>query len=391
MSLEFSIRDVGRLGFSSHSVRALDSTTMDSEDRTNAMTNNVYGINHRQTPLAVPINKDHYGLTFFTRPQLNFQSPNLRRLRIMHPLLTQQSLSYGRFIRCTLDPRLQRGLSNGDKNSDDIVNAIECPLVDDRMAFIPVLTNSLTNISGWPDIKVPTFTSREGPYKEAFSMVDGITVDYSSYTLTANFRNSRGDPITSMFYYWAHYMANVFEGTLVPYADMIVERELDYCTRIYRLVLDPTKRKVQRIAACGAAFPVGVPTGSIFDFAADKPYNDANSTITIPFQAMGFICQDDILIRTFNETQAIFNESMEPGKRSSQMQAVPIEYLKYFNNRGYPYIDPNTRELIWYVDKAYYNAKLEALKKFDSLLDYALGFAIDNSNTEPPPPTDYLI
>jgi hypothetical protein len=186
-------------------------------------------------------------------------------------------------------------------------------------------------------------------------------------------------------------MANVFEGTLVPYADFIVERELDYCTRIYRIVLDPTKRKVQRIAACGASFPVGVPTGSIFDFAADKPYNDANSTITIPFQAMGFICQDDILIRTFNETQAIFNQDMLPDRIDSKMQAVPIEYLKYFNNRGYPYIDANTRELRWYVSKEYYNAKLESLKKFDSLLDYALGFDLGNSNTENPPTNDFLV
>jgi hypothetical protein len=82
---------------------------------------------------------------------------------------------------------------------------------------------------------------------------------------------------------------------------------------------------------------------------------------------------------------------MLPDRIDSKMQAVPIEYLKYFNNRGYPYIDANTRELRWYVSKEYYNAKLESLKKFDSLLDYALGFDLGNSNTENPPTNDFLV
>ena len=36
-----------------------------------AISKSFYGINHRQTPSAIQINKDYYGLTFFTRPELN--------------------------------------------------------------------------------------------------------------------------------------------------------------------------------------------------------------------------------------------------------------------------------------------------------------------------------
>ena len=56
------------------------------------------------------------------------------------------------------------------------------------------------------------------------------------------------------------------------------------------------------------------------------------------------------------------------------MTKVPYEYLTYFNNRGYPFIDPDTRNLDWYVTTELYEAKLEVLKRFDSLLDQAIGF-----------------
>ena len=371
---QLSIADITSLGFSNHRLAKAAELYVDKALGSSDVTNHVYGINHRQTPLAVPMNKDNYGLCFFTRPQLNFQSDNLRHKRFMMPLLTTEPLSYHRFIRCTLDPRLATGYGDDDINSSEGADGITCPLVDSRMAFIPVLTNSLTSISGWPDMKLPIAQSQEGKYKESHIMADGVTEDYSAYTLSATFRNSRGDPITSMFAYWAHYIGSVFEGSMVPYRDMIIERELDYCTRIYRLVLDPSKRKVQRIAACGAAIPSGVPTGGVFDFSTEKPYNDVNASINIPFQCTGFIFQDEILIRTFNETVIIFNPSMDVDSRDQEMVKIPFEYLTYFNNRGYPFIDPDTHELHWYVDAELYDAKMEVLKKFDSLLDQAIGF-----------------
>ena len=117
-----------------------------------------------------------------------------------------------------------------------------------------------------------------------------------------------------------------------------------------------------------------MPTGGVFDFSTEKPYNDVNASINIPFQCTGFIFQDEILIRTFNETVIIFNPSMDVDSRDQEMVKVPFEYLTYFNNRGYPFIDPDTHELHWYVVAELYDAKMEVLKKFDSLLDQAIGF-----------------
>lgn len=324
-----------------------------------AMGNNLFGINHRQTPNAVPINKDNFGLTFFVRPQLNLQTDNLRNVRIFTPLLTTNPNSIQTITRCLLDPRLMQGYPNQ-------TNGMESVFVDPYQAFIPVLTNHLKSITGWPDLLVPTTTTKEGAYKEVHSMVDGITENYTAYDIEATFRNSKGDPIMLLFYIWEHYMSRVYEGSLMPYPDMITENEIDYNTRIYRLILDPTKRYVKKIAASGVSFPTSLPIGGFFDYNVEKPYNEANLDITVQMRCLGFQYNDDILVHEFNKTVAIFNPSMDyriVANPASIMIQIPDSLLSVFNNRGYPLIDPITYELKWYVTKELYSNKLAAFSK----------------------------
>jgi hypothetical protein len=316
---------------------------------TSALANAYYGINHRQTPNALPINKDHYGLTFITRPNLNLSLGNLRADRLFNPLTTTNPNTIQRIIRCYLSPRENQGdLSAG-------AAAITSPFVDPSQAFIPLLTNTLKSMSGWPDITVPYFTSHEGTHKEQYSIVDGVTDIYSAYDITANFRNIQGDPITALFFYWAHYTSRVFKGTMVPYPEMVVENEIDYQTRIYRLVLDPSRTYVQKIAACGAAFPYADPMGGSFNYDSEKPYNDTNQDISIPFHCLGAIYQDPILLYTFNKTVQDFNHSMTDDQREQHNTKIPIQALQLFNNRGYPRINPDTWELEWWIDTPTYN------------------------------------
>lgn len=312
-----------------------------------AIGNNLYGINHRQVPGMVPLNKDRYGLTFFVRPQLNMQSDNIRNLRLFYPLLTTVDVSVLRYVRMMLDPRV--GILNGPGSPP-----LKSPLVDNSQAFIPILTNNLQSLSGWPDIVLPYFDSKEGLYKEQYSQPDGVTDIYKTFDITATFKNTRGDPIVYLIYIWMHYMAKVFEGKLVPYPDMIIQRRQDYNTRIYRLVLDPTMQYVRKIAACGVAFPVGNPVAQYFDFTNDKPFNDQTKDISINFHCTGAMYFDDILIKQFNQVVEIFNPSMRDTHRNSSMVKVGQSLLQYFNNRGYPRINPNDYELEWYVPKSLY-------------------------------------
>lgn len=324
-----------------------------------AIGNNLYGFNHRQVAAAVPMNKDQYGLTFFVRPQLNMKSGNIRANRRMYPLLTANPTSLQRFVRCTLDPRIMIG-TEGQQG-------LACPLVDNDQAFIPILTNNLNSLSGWPDLVSPTFTSKPGVYNEAYSQVDGISRNFESFDIDATFRNTKGDPIVFMFYIWLHYQSSVFEGNLVPYIDYLLENIIDYNTRIYRLVLDETRQFVKKIAATGAAFPISVPIGSFMDFSNEKPFNDQNKDITIRFRCMGAEYLDDILIKEFNDTVAIFNPAMAKVwdvkrsgvamNRAGSLVQVPPETLPYFNHRGYPWINPDNYRLEWWIPYKVYEAK----------------------------------
>lgn len=337
-----------------------------------------YGINHRQTPGAISINKDLYGLTFFTRPRLNLTSENVRAVRKLTGLLTNEQRSIQRIIRCLLCPDM------GDPSRAEWAG-ITSPFVDRQQAFIPVLTNHLLSMQGWPDLQLPTHTSPDGVYHEAYSIVDGLSVNYSTYDITANFRNLPGDPITALFLVWLHYASNVYQGTMVPFPDMMVQNEVDYNTRIYRLVLDASKTRVQGIAACGAAFPWSAPTGMKFNFESGQPINRWDEQITINFRCMGAEYQDDILIDEFNRTVALFNGAMSPSNfnirfgrgfggetlvHTTHKQGyvqVPMDALSIFNNRGYSRIDPVSYELQWWVTAEDYAQRLPNYQDYQKL------------------------
>jgi hypothetical protein len=304
--------------------------------------NALYGISHQGVKGVIPENRDGHGLVFFTRPQLNLSTTNIRNIRKMYSLLTTNPTSIQRYVRCMLDPYLPF-----------IKNPITTPLVDPELAFIPVLTNTIKNMSGWPDIVLPTFTSREGIRREQWTIGDGMIDIYDSYDIDCTFRNIKDEPIIMMMETWLMYIANVFEGKMSPYIDFITENEIDYNTRIYRIVLDESKLFVKKIAATGASYPINVPTGKIFDFSDAQVYNDQNRDINIRFKSVGAMYNDDILIREFNLTSAIFSKAVRDklDGRANNLVKIPIGLLDVFNNRGIPLINESTLELEWWINK----------------------------------------
>ena len=111
--------------------------------------------------------------------------------------------SVHRFVRATLDPVLRQ-------------NYRYSHFVDPNMAFIPLLTNQLVTLSGWPDNGVDPFTSSEGLRKEVYTMADGHAKHYGSFTLSAEFKNSINSPIAHLFWYWTQYQMLVHEGKMMP-------------------------------------------------------------------------------------------------------------------------------------------------------------------------------
>lgn len=317
------------------------------------------GFNHRQTPNAIPINRDRHGYIFMTRPQMNMTTANLRKERLFNQMLTTNTSAYSYMFRCMLDS------SYGGHNKD----LLSSPLIDDDQAFIPLLTNLCTSATGWPDVALDTYTSHPGAYKEVYGFVDDVAKNFGQFDLTCTFRNIPGDPVTGLFFTWCHYMAAVYEGQLNPYPDMIVNNEIDYMTRIYRLVMDQSLTYVQKIAATGVSFPTNVPIGGSFNFASDRLYNDINHNITVTFRSYGAQYADEILIDEFNRTVQLHNPSMVDGQRTSLYTQVPANALNVFNNMGYPRINPATYALEWWVTNAvyqYYLPQYQTIQAYSS-------------------------
>jgi hypothetical protein len=119
--------------------------------------------------------------------------------------------------------------------------------------------------------------------------------------------------------------------------------------------MDSQRRKVRRIMSTGACFPMGLPTGSFFDFDEASLYSDQNKDISIRFRCMGAEYNDDILIKEFNETSAIFNPVIREYMKADY-RLIPKKYkiidpsvAQYTNYMGYPVINPYTYDLLWIV------------------------------------------
>lgn len=315
--------------------------------------------------------KDNKKLIFFTRPQLNFSDDNLLFSRRLLPLLENgdnASRSINRYIRCMLDPTLQYG------HTDDITRRVAQPiinssLVDQYNPFIPVLSNSLTNLTGWPDTVVPTKSSTPGIRKEVQSMVDGTNEIYGEFDLDATFINGKGEAALKMFNFWETIMTTNFANETKPYFSLLLENEIDYNTRIYVIILASDNKTIKRVACTGASFPTNDPNGKMFDYTKGGVVSSENNTFSIRFKSNGAIYNDPAVLQDFNDTMDMFNLDMAnmhdqqskrgnkwfsptvPSQQLHNLVKVPDELLTTFDFNMYPSINIMTNELEWYVDK----------------------------------------
>lgn len=312
------------------------------------------GFNHRSIGIPLPVSVDEAGITFFTRPNFNLSYDNLAIDRVLTPLLTDNKYTYQRIIRTMLDP-----VGSGVNLYDQPGRGIDTPLFDSKNAFMPLLTNNLLSLTGWPDIAIDTYTSHEGILRENWSMVDGTSKTYTAQDLNATFRNVGGDPITLLLFVWATYMDHIHRGTMVPYLQSIVTNRVDYHTRMFRFTLDPSRMRIQKWASATGCFPIGVPLGASMNFSADNTYVQENAdAISTTFRAQVIEYLDPIHFNEFNETVQMFNPEMADDVRDSYYTKIPYQYLRMFNYKGYPRVNVLTNELEWWMNTAEYEQML---------------------------------
>lgn len=326
-----------------------------------ALGTSLYGLNHRNVKTLTQNERDNQGYVFFTRPQLCMTDNNLKNDRRFLSLLVSDKNSIFRYIRNLLDPRLGTDISlyseAGDVTGYGQNNV--CPFLDNNNIFIAPFTNYITSCTGWPEPVIPTYKSQEDVRGGQWSMVDGIADINGVYDITCTFRNPKESPILLIAFYWSLYTTLVFSGVFNPYPDMIASNELDYNTRIWRILLDESKTKVKYIGHTGASTIKAPDIGKIFNYTEGNPLSEQNKEVSITFESSIACYQDPISIDEFNKTVGIANPIMREIRKeklynkrpNTSYIKIPKNLLDRFNFRGYPMIDYETNELEWFVSK----------------------------------------
>lgn len=309
-----------------------------------AISNTFKGINLGGSIPGLPINKDMYGLTLFTRPNMNLSSVNLSSNRKLASMSSDMINSMGRIIRCYLDPEAHK---NG---------LIESDLVNPKSPWINLLSNTLETISGFPDITLDTYKAPPGIHRETWLMYDGVATTHHEYSLTASFRNIIGDPVSFLFDMWLTYGHCVRQGIVTPYLSNIVDRRIDYQTAIWRIVLNENRTHITKIACTYASVPVNWAAGSAFNYNTQDPLNLNTQTINIQFDTVGACYNDPILYDEFNRLVIYYNPAMSPTVRERQYVKLTMgETLLSNYMEVYLWINKDTLELERWMPKSQYN------------------------------------
>lgn len=356
-------QDVGPINFDINDVKSLAKGNASST----SISDTLVGMNHRMLPPSLPKHQDRMGLVYFTRPMLRLDPQNLVRDRRLAEFMAKVPESIQRWARCTLDPRQMTEYiyGNADGASKITKKAISCPLVNNELPFIPILSNQLLKLNGWPDPVIDTYKSPEGIYKEVFIGVDGLYDIYRNFTLNATFKNSKLNPIYKLMNLWTLYMSKVKTGELLPYEDFALFNMLDYTTRVYVLVLDETGDIVVGSAMTGYSMPITSAIGSRYDVDTTQVFNNNTDEINIAFECSGAYYDDPYTLKCFNDLVEITCPAMQDKYRETYMVRIPRMSLEHFSFMGFPRInfDEGNRLETW-VSRGMAKMHLEKLNNF---------------------------
>ena len=312
---------------------------------------NFWGHNFLKTGANVAKPDIGYGHIFFTRPRLRLTYDNLIRKRAFAMMLQGDQNSTASIVRAYLDPI---GHRNG---------TFKCPRVDSRNPFIPILSNMCIDSSGWSDNPIDVYTSPDGLMGETYSLADGRPVNYGTTTITATFDNVRNDFINYLFHVWTQYAMYSHMGVMMPYKDDWLFNRINYNTRIYRLVTDPTGTYITDMSMTGASIPMNSNKASAYDYKRGP--NDVKNTsldqAAIQFHSNGTYMMDPIVLKQFNETMMMFCPTLHPDVRAKHFVRLTMAAKPYFSNLALPYINLKNARLEWYVDKDLYKNEMKLL------------------------------
>lgn len=318
--------------------RAMDilSRTMGYGGVSSSIVDTLYGNNILGTAPVAPNISEHQGLVFITRPLLNLSYHNIRNAPSFTHMLGDNTKSNARYVQAMLDPL-------GDHT---------CPFVDPLNPFMPLLGNTLISLSGWQEPILNNWTSAPDRLQGQITLGDSSTAVHGSYPLSATFRNIRGNPLTYLFHIWVNYIGLVKEGKLDPYPEFMAYNTVDYQSRFYRLILDPSRRFVEELTANFVCHPNADRAAVRADFNDSGPHLKESDTYSQTFQSTGAAYFDPRMMYDFNETSAMFNPTLaDANLRKTHMRRLWPQEYSVLSYRAYPLINTVTAELEWWISK----------------------------------------
>lgn len=316
-----------------------------------SLADSLRGINTRNVGGITPMSQDVQGYTFFTTPMCNLSAGNVVDRRRLQYLSNPDPRSMACAIKTMLT---HHGTNLRFDNS-----TVKSEIVDPEYPFMGVMSNTLKDLTGFPDF-VHTFnTTEEGMAKEVFGFVDSRSSFYEEYTLNASFHRIDGDPVGSTISALWEYAGHVAYGTMVAWPNMRANRWLDYAFRIYRVVLDENKEYVTRLACTGYSVIEASPEGAMFNHTSEEVQSADNAELSIPIKCYGVYYNDPQIINSFNATVSYACPSMKDNRRATDMVLLNREETVTMSNYAFPYIThPNGRErskLQWWAKRRDYN------------------------------------
>ena len=288
----------------------------------------------------LPPNNEVVGLTFFTRPKLCLATANLKQDRVMSVLNTVDPLRFEFSIRAYLDMKFARS-----KLYSSLAN--QSPFINNQSPFIVPLSNSLRNLSGFPDFFLDTETTQGGFFGEDQTIATGSDFNMRSYDFSATFQDVQGGYIMSLFVFWIRYIALVRLGQMIAYPEDVLAQRLNYTCSIYRLVLDPSRRVITKFAKATGCYPKSLPIGAAFDIPDRENYIHATQQFTVPFQCSGAVeYMDPIILVEFNKLIQDWNGGQLPSslaatntETTTGSARIKAPVSAFMNFRGIPEID----------------------------------------------------
>jgi len=316
-----------------------------------AFQDSMYGIDSVRNTMYMPEMEGH-GFTFITRPKLNLSPMSIRSDRILSMLNTLDPDTVGYAIRAMLDTKLTN-LCNISTKASSFLN--------EANPFIPILSNRLVSLNGWPDPTIDIETTEGGFFSESITYPKGSDMLARNYDISATFSDVQGSIVYMLMTMWTRWIMLATRGLVTAYMEDIEARRMCFTSSIYRFVMDPSNRYITKWAKATGCFPRSVPSGAYFNYDANASNVDVSMNLSIPFTVSGKIeYMDPIILREFNmliekKTGAAWSNKAGTSTLSGGIATFKpaLNYDRLMTNfRCLPYIDLSygSNELQWLYD-----------------------------------------